>query len=83
MVYGKPETNVATIKMDATKKPAHIDLKMDDGPNKGKTLLGIITIDGETIKLCVNEPDDKKRPTEFKTSKDDRYVFLTLKKTKK
>ena len=82
VVLGKSETKAATIKVDASKKPAHVDLKPDEGDKKDETALGIIVIEGETIKICFNDETDKKRPTDFKTSKNDKYLLLTLKKTK-
>jgi uncharacterized protein (TIGR03067 family) len=79
---GKLQTKVTTITVDAAKKPAQFDLKHDDGTKKDEKSLGIIAIDGETIKLCFDDSPNKKRPPEFKTSKDEPYVFLTLKKVK-
>ncbi len=79
---GKLDTIVATLAVDATNKPAHIDLKVDDGPEKGETSLGIVAIDGETIKICANNVDGKTRPTQFKTTMDDGYILITLKKSK-
>jgi uncharacterized protein (TIGR03067 family) len=75
-----------TISVDATKKPAQIDLKADNGKDKGKTSVGIIRIEGDTINLCFDRPSDhQKRPTEFKTSKNVDFVetlLYTLKKKK-
>jgi uncharacterized protein (TIGR03067 family) len=79
---GKLVTKVATITVDATKKPAYFDMKAEDGPKKEKTAMGIISIDGDTIKLCFNDEADNKRPAEFKTSKTGKNVLLTLKKQK-
>jgi uncharacterized protein (TIGR03067 family) len=78
---GKMEMRTATIAVDATQKPAHFDGKRDDGPKKDETSLGIIVIEGETIKICVNA-DDKMRPTEFKSSKENMNGLITLKKIK-
>lgn len=75
-------TEVASITVDAIKKPIHFDVKDDSGPSKGKTHLGIISLDGETIKICYNTSSAQKRPTEFKTTKNDEFVFLTLKRIK-
>jgi uncharacterized protein (TIGR03067 family) len=79
---GKSESKIATITVDAAKKPAQIDLKADDGDKKDETALGIIAIEGETIKICFADASDKRRPAEFKTSKDDSNMLLMFKKTK-
>ena len=79
---GKSETREFTILLDATKKPAHFDLTAGEGNKKDKSILGIIAIDGETIKICLSETGNNKRPTEFKANKDDGYAFFTLKKVK-
>ena len=51
--------------LDTSKKPWHLDAKGTRGSNKGKDRLGILTIEGGTLKWCVSL--GKKRPTEFKT----------------
>ena len=55
----------ATLKLDPSKSPKTLDSKVTDGPNKGKVILGIYEISGDTLKVCFDE-EGKKRPTEFK-----------------
>jgi len=78
----KTEEKTATISVDTANMPVQIDMKPEDGPMKNETVLGIVSTDGDTVKLCFNDARDNKRPTEFKTSKDDKTVVITLKKTK-
>jgi uncharacterized protein (TIGR03067 family) len=78
----KSTTIVSTITVDAAKKPAHFDQKQDEGPNKEKSALGIVVIDGDTIKICSGRAGVATRPTEFKTSKELPFSLLTLKKVK-
>src|SRR5205809_896176 len=54
----------AKVSIDPTKKPKTIDYDIIDGPTKGKKVLGIYEIDGDTVKFCFAAPD-KDRPTEF------------------
>jgi uncharacterized protein (TIGR03067 family) len=65
----------ATFKLDPTKKPKQIDLKIDDQKETG---IGIYVIDGDTIKICASEGKD--RPKEFKS--DGANTLITLKKAK-
>ena len=50
--------------VDPSKKPKSIAYELTDGPNKGKTQLGIYELDGETVKFCFAGPGQP-RPTDF------------------
>ena len=77
---GKLEEKSATITVDATKKPAQIDLKPLDGDKKDQTVMGIVAIEKDGINVCWTNAPDGKRPADFKTSKNDKNMSLTLKK---
>ena len=70
--------DVAVVKLDPGQKPAAIDLTEK---NK-KTSLGIYEIDGDTLKLCFNEPG-KPRPKTFESAKGSQTIYLVLKRDKK
>jgi len=42
-----------TLELDASAKPAHIDMKFDKGPEAGNTNLGIYQFKGDSWTLCV------------------------------
>ena len=51
-----------THKLDAAKKPAHIDATVTDGDGKGVTMLGVYEVKGDTLRVCF-DPAGKERPT--------------------
>jgi len=71
-----------TFKVDPTKKPKTIDVTFSDGPQKGKTFLGIYELEEDIYKVCV-DPEGKSRPTEFAIKPGSGYVLELLKREKK
>jgi internalin A len=65
-----------TLKLDPAAKPATIDITFTDGPDKGKSLFGIYTLEGDTFKICSSP-----RPTEF-SSKAGSQLLLVLQRDK-
>jgi uncharacterized protein (TIGR03067 family) len=74
----KPEE--AQITVDLKKSPATIDFRLDQGLIP-RTLLGIIEVDGDNMKLCW-ALDAGDRPTEFKPNKDKKVVLGTFNRVK-
>ena len=70
-----------TFKVDPTKKPKTIDIKMIDAEMKEKTMLGIYELEGDTYKLC-GDMAGKTRPTEFSVKPGSAYVLEVLKRVK-
>ena len=62
-------------KLDASKQPKEIDMAMT-GKGKAETSLGIYTLDGDNLKICFGQT----RPTELKTTKDDKFNLITFKR---
>ncbi len=54
----------STYKLDPAQKPKTVDIVMIDGPDKGKTLLGIYELTADDFKICLAILD-KPRPKEF------------------
>jgi uncharacterized protein (TIGR03067 family) len=57
-------TRKGTFKINPSKTPKQIDITQADGPDKGKTMLGIYELKGATLRYCVAAPG-KDRPREF------------------
>ncbi len=71
----------ADYKLDATKKPATIDVTPQDGPDKGKTAYGIYALNGGELKICFAKPGSD-RPTEFASKADSETTLIVLKREK-
>ena len=79
----KKEVYVATYEVDTSKKPWRIRMKatvVPKGGEKGTPAEGLISSEGETVKLIYALPGGK-APTEFKTG--DKQQMFVLKKVKK
>lgn len=75
----KDKTFPAKIKVDAKAKPATIDIAPSDGPEKGRTFLGIYKIEKGELAIAFTERGD--RPTAFKG--EDGVLLVKLKKDMK
>lgn len=69
----------AKIKIDPSKKPAHIDINPTEGAEKGKTFPGIYAVEKGELTLAWSEKGD--RPKDFKGEGD--ALVLKLKKDEK
>jgi uncharacterized protein (TIGR03067 family) len=76
------ETHKGTFKVDVSKKPKTIDITFTEGPEKGKTIIGIYELEGDTYKVCL-DPEGKKRPAKFATKEGSGIVLEVLKREKK
>jgi uncharacterized protein (TIGR03067 family) len=75
-------TTHGTLKVDTSKKPKTIDLTFTDGPEAGKTSLGIYTVEGDKTTLCLSLAG-KDRPKTFKTKSGTDLVLEVLKRVKR
>jgi len=57
------EDHKAKLKLDATKKPAEVDVTPQDGPDKDKTLLGIYKLEKDELTFVVAK--EGARPKDF------------------
>jgi uncharacterized protein (TIGR03067 family) len=77
----KPEPTTGTYTIDATKTPMTIDMKPKGGTYDGKTLLGIVKVDGDTLTIAFAEPG-KDRPKAFESKEGSGVVLAVHKKAK-
>lgn len=80
IVNGEKETGSYTV--DTSKKPATMDIRVDVDGKKGKTVLAIYVLSGDTLKVCYQLGGDS-RPTDFTSTKDNRQFVVTYKRQKK
>lgn len=67
-------------KADFRANPKTIDIVPLDGPQKDKTVPGIIELNGETLKLCLPHQSTKQRPTKFEAPAGSDLNVIVLKK---
>jgi uncharacterized protein (TIGR03067 family) len=75
------QTDRGTCKLDPSAKPKALDIVGTEGPNKGKTILAIYELSGDTLRVCYNLAG-KSRPTEFKTKTGSQLFLVTYKRQK-
>jgi uncharacterized protein (TIGR03067 family) len=79
---GDKAIQVGTQKLDPSRSPKTIDVKVTEGLSKGAHMLGIYEIKGDTLKVCF-DPEGKKRPTEFTSAADSQTFVAVHKRVKK
>ena len=70
-----------TYTVDTSKKPTRMVITATDGPNKGKKILAITEVTDDMMKVCY-DIEGKEYPTEFKSTKDNKYLLVVYKKQK-
>jgi uncharacterized protein (TIGR03067 family) len=68
-----------TYQVDPTRKPKVIDMKVENGPDKGNTDFGIYLLDGDNLKICFG---GKERPTAFESKPKSGTALVVLKREK-
>src|SRR5262245_49013674 len=73
-----------TFKIDPSKKPKTIDLTLEEPDRlKGKVSLGVYEVKGDTLKWAFGDPDSTDRPKSVDTTKDTKFLLLTMEREKK
>jgi uncharacterized protein (TIGR03067 family) len=76
------EVGQESFTLDPSKKPKAIDFLTLTGDEKDKRRLGIYELDGDNLKICVDEKGEA-RPSEFKTKDGGSQILVVLKRVKK
>jgi uncharacterized protein (TIGR03067 family) len=71
-----------SFKFDLSKTPKQLDVLFEEGPEKGKTALGIYELEGDTYKVCLGLTG-KDRPKEFVSKPGSGHVLEVLQREKK
>jgi uncharacterized protein (TIGR03067 family) len=71
----------AKISIDPAHKPKTVDFDVTAGPHKGKKLLGIYELEGDTLKSCFGAPGET-RPTDFTSESGDHRTSTVWKREK-
>lgn len=69
------------VEYDASKTPHALDLIPDGGPHRDKHVLGIYKLQGDTLTICVADPDEP-RPTAFEAPAGSKRTLQTFKRIK-
>ena len=70
------------IRIDPTKNPKEIDNLFTASGYKDKVQKGLYKLDGGTFTDCCTKPGEA-RPTEFKSTKENGYEIMVIKRVKK
>ncbi len=80
-MYKDKERGTASMKIDPSTSPAHVDNTYEDGPAKGSTLKGIYKFEGNTLTICYGGLG-KDRPTEFASKPGSGTILVIEKRVK-
>lgn len=69
-----------THKLLAEQRPQEMDLTVAEGPEKGKTFLAILRLEGDTLTVCRSIEPGKERPTEFASKPESGLLLVVWKR---
>ena len=78
---GKSEEKFS-FSLDPAKKPKEIDLTIKFGPAKGRVDRAIYSIEGDTLRICIQSAKDTPRPREFSTRANSKLWLVVMQRTK-
>jgi uncharacterized protein (TIGR03067 family) len=68
----------AVFKIQPAKKPKEMDITFEEGPQKGKTLRAIYSLEGDELKICGGD----KRPSELESKPKSEVILFVFKREK-
>jgi len=77
--HSNDQTSHGTVSLDPSKQPKEIDIQPTDGPDEGKTLLGIYDVGASGWRLCYAQAG-KPRPGTFSTEQDSGRLMVTYRR---
>lgn len=70
------------MKLSPDKRPKEVELTITEGPEKGKTQLGIYKFDGDVATFCFSQADVKTRPKDFASPEGSNHMLFGMRKVK-
>jgi uncharacterized protein (TIGR03067 family) len=71
-----------TCRLDPSRRPKAIDIKVTEGSGTGNEVAGIYKIDNDGMIWRVAYDDKEARPNEFTTKAGDKHILVTFKRDK-
>lgn len=68
--------------LDPLRKPKEMDLAFLHAPNKGRLDRAIYDLDGDSLRICIQENKDSPRPTDFTASANSNRWLVVLQRSK-
>ncbi len=78
---GPDQKFLMAYKLDTKASPVTIDMEIKDGPVKEGKAVGIIALEGDTLRLCYDS-EGATRPKKFESTKDNKAFYFVLKRAK-
>lgn len=64
------------IKLDLSQEPRGMDITIEDGPEKGKTIKCVYKFEGEKLHVAYSLAFDEVRPAEFVSNQDNKLLLI-------
>ena len=80
-LFRRPDNliQIGMLKLDPAKTPKTVNVTIMRGPQKGDTMLGIYTVEGDALKVCLHVPGEE-RPKDFSAASGSGRLFVTAKR---
>lgn len=76
------DSREGTYRLDAARRPGHIEIVPASGPFKGRKLTGIYSIEGGSLRICLPCEPDRETPADFSSRAGSGRILLTLEREK-